>query len=146
MLEAPKGEKITTCYQAVFGDQRFCLVAMRSTSDSSACVSVPAQRTMSISSMSGRAISARILQFFLERIATDPDARLFVHFELIPDHLPDALKSLIAQFPAGSLQFEIGIQTFNPAVQQRISRRQDNEKSPTSCQTAPPRVSEGGEL
>lgn len=75
------------------------------------------------------AISARILQFFLERIATDPDARLFVHFELIPDHLPDALKSLIAQFPAGSLQFEIGIQTFNPAVQQRISRRQDNEKS-----------------
>jgi len=66
-----------------------------------------------------------ILQFFLERLTPD----LFLHFEVIPDHLPDRLKEMIVRFPPGVLQFEIGIQTFNPAVQQRISRRQDNEKS-----------------
>ncbi|MDB5777814.1 MAG: Radical domain protein [Polaromonas sp.] len=69
--------------------------------------------------------SARILQFFLDRMAPD----LFVHFEVVPDSLPDRLKALIAQFPAGSLQFEVGIQSFNPEVQQRISRRQDNLKT-----------------
>ena len=47
----------------------------------------------------------------------------------MPDSLHDRLKELIAQFPAGSLQFEVGIQSFNPDVQQRISRRQDNIKT-----------------
>ncbi|HEY3048583.1 MAG TPA: radical SAM protein, partial [Polaromonas sp.] len=71
--------------------------------------------------------SVRILQFFLDRIQTTPD--IFVHFEVVPDSLPDRLKALIVQFPAGSLQFEVGIQSFNPEVQQRISRRQDNAKT-----------------
>lgn len=71
--------------------------------------------------------SVRILQFFLDRIQVTPD--IFVHFEVVPDSLPDRLKALIAQFPAGSLQFEVGIQSFNPEVQQRISRRQDNVKT-----------------
>ncbi len=71
--------------------------------------------------------SVRILQFFLDRIKTTPD--IFVHFEVVPDSLPDRLKVLIAQFPAGSLQFEVGIQSFNPEVQQRISRKQDNRKT-----------------
>ena len=78
--------------------------------------------------------SARILQFFLDRLPAEtlacalaPD--LFVHFELIPDQLPERLKTLIAQFPPGVLQFEIGIQSFNPEVQQRISRRQDHAKT-----------------
>lgn len=70
-------------------------------------------------------IGARILDFFLERL----DERLFLHFELIPDHLPEALKERIARFPAGALQFEIGIQTFNPTVQALISRKQDNAKT-----------------
>ncbi|MFZ2387069.1 MAG: radical SAM protein, partial [Polaromonas sp.] len=69
--------------------------------------------------------SVRILQFFLDRMAPD----LFVHFEVVPDSLPDRLKALIARFPAGSLQFEVGIQSFNPEVQQRISRKQDNAKT-----------------
>lgn len=66
-----------------------------------------------------------ILDFFLERLCDE----LFLHFELIPDHLPEDLKQLILAFPPGTLQFEIGIQTFNPEVQQRISRKQKNEKS-----------------
>ncbi len=69
--------------------------------------------------------SVRILEFFLERMASD----LFLHFEVIPDHLPDRLKTLIALFPAGVLQLEVGIQTFNETVQHRISRRQDNAKT-----------------
>ena len=73
--------------------------------------------------------SVRILQFFLERLQAEPGVPLFIHFEVVPDHLPDRLKDSIAQFPAGVLQFEIGIQSFNVEVQQRISRRQDNAKT-----------------
>lgn len=69
--------------------------------------------------------SRAILQFFLDRMRPD----LFIHFEMIPDRLPEALRNLIVQFPAGCLQFEVGIQTFNPEVQRLISRRQDNERT-----------------
>jgi radical SAM superfamily enzyme YgiQ (UPF0313 family) len=70
-------------------------------------------------------ISQRILQFFLDR----PTGDLFLHFELIPDRLPAALKTLIERFPPGCLQFEIGVQSFNQEVQQRISRRQDHQRT-----------------
>ncbi|BBL57097.1 B12-binding domain-containing radical SAM protein [Methylomonas koyamae] len=69
--------------------------------------------------------SVAILEFFLERLSSD----LYLHFEVIPDNLPDRLKTAIARFPPGVLQFEIGVQSFDPAIQQRISRRQDNEKT-----------------
>ena len=71
--------------------------------------------------------SLAILGFFLAKLDADPADPPFVHFELIPDHLPERLKTAIARFPEGSLQFEIGIQTFDPAVQARISRRQKND-------------------
>lgn len=71
------------------------------------------------------AASVKILEFFLTRM----DEKLFVHFEVIPDHLPDKLKEAIARFPAGALQFEVGIQTWNPEVQALISRKQDNVKA-----------------
>lgn len=71
--------------------------------------------------------SLAILDFFLRKIESQADDSLFVHFELIPDHLPERLKEKIACFPAGSLQFEIGIQTFNPEVQALVSRRQKND-------------------
>jgi radical SAM superfamily enzyme YgiQ (UPF0313 family) len=77
--------------------------------------------------------SLRILQFFLDRLHTaelaEPSGDLFVHFEIVPDQLPDRLKHLIAQFPPGVLQFEVGVQSFNVEVQQRLSRKQDNEKT-----------------
>jgi radical SAM superfamily enzyme YgiQ (UPF0313 family) len=68
--------------------------------------------------------SRSILQFFFDRYAPG----LFLHFEMIPDRLPDALRDPIRQFPAGALQFEVGIQTFNEEVAQRISRRQDAKR------------------
>jgi radical SAM superfamily enzyme YgiQ (UPF0313 family) len=73
--------------------------------------------------------SLRILEFFLEKLAARPDDPVFAHFEVVPDHLPEALKAAIARFPAGALQFEIGIQTFNPTVQALVSRKQDNDKA-----------------
>jgi radical SAM superfamily enzyme YgiQ (UPF0313 family) len=73
--------------------------------------------------------SMAILDFFLERINAKPDDPCFAHFELVPDHLPEKLKATIAKFPAGTLQFEIGIQTWNPAVQSSISRKQNNDKA-----------------
>jgi radical SAM superfamily enzyme YgiQ (UPF0313 family) len=63
------------------------------------------------------ASSKAILQFFLERWRPG----LFVHFEMIPDRLPEALRSVIAQFPPGALQFEVGVQTFNEEVSRNIS-------------------------
>jgi len=67
------------------------------------------------------AASKAILQFFLERWRPG----LFIHFEMIPDRLPEALREVIARFPPGALQFEVGVQTFNEAVSRNISRRQD---------------------
>lgn len=78
--------------------------------------------------------SLAILDFFLDKIAAAPDDPPFAHFELIPDHLPDRLKHAIARFPQGTLQFEIGIQTFDPDVQTRISRRQNDEKAVANLQ------------
>jgi hypothetical protein len=67
------------------------------------------------------ATSKAILQFFLERQRPG----LFVHFEMIPDRLPEPLREVIAQFPPGALQFEVGVQTFDEATSKNISRRQD---------------------
>jgi len=69
--------------------------------------------------------SRQILEFFLQYI----DKNLFLHFELIPDRLPDVLLDLLPKFPPNSLQFEIGIQSFNADVQQRISRKQQHERT-----------------
>jgi radical SAM superfamily enzyme YgiQ (UPF0313 family) len=74
-------------------------------------------RTFNLNIVSSKAI----LQFFLERWRPG----LFVHFEMIPDRLPEALRNVIAQFPPGALQFEVGVQTFNETVSKNISRRQD---------------------
>ncbi|MFN0053370.1 MAG: DUF4080 domain-containing protein, partial [Planctomycetales bacterium] len=68
-------------------------------------------------------VSRAILEFFLERYAPG----LFLHFEMIPDRLPEPLRDLIGQFPPAALQFEVGIQTFNEEVASLISRLQNNQ-------------------
>ncbi len=65
--------------------------------------------------------STAILRFFLERMAPG----VFVHFEMVPDRFPAALREVVKQFPPGSLQLEIGVQTLNKDVGARISRRQN---------------------
>jgi radical SAM superfamily enzyme YgiQ (UPF0313 family) len=68
--------------------------------------------------------STAILRFFLQRWRPG----LFIHFELVPDRLPEPLRELIAQFPPGALQFEVGLQTLNEDVEQLISRRQNHAR------------------
>jgi len=77
-------------------------------------------RTFNLNTAASRAI----LQFFLDRWRPG----LFVHFEMIPDRLPEALREVIAQFPPGALQFEVGVQTFDEEVSKNISRRQDHDR------------------
>jgi radical SAM superfamily enzyme YgiQ (UPF0313 family) len=68
--------------------------------------------------------SKALLEFFIARYQPG----MFFHFEMIPDRLPAELRAVIAKFPPGSLQFEVGIQTFNPEVGSLISRRQNYER------------------
>lgn len=69
--------------------------------------------------------AAAILEFFLARYRPG----LFLHFEIIPDRLPTSLAELIARFPPGAIQLEVGIQTFSEEVARRIGRRQDNARA-----------------
>ncbi len=70
------------------------------------------------------ATAKTILEFLLARWRPGH----FFHFEMVPDRLPDALREVIARFPPGALQFEVGIQTFAPEVAARIQRRQNYAK------------------
>lgn len=69
-------------------------------------------------------VSHAILEFFLARYRPG----YFFHFEMIPDRLPESLREVIAKFPAGALQFEVGIQTLNETVGALINRRQNYER------------------
>jgi radical SAM superfamily enzyme YgiQ (UPF0313 family) len=77
-------------------------------------------RTFNLNITAGRTI----LEFLL---AQYQPGHLF-HFEMVPDRLPEALRDVIAKFPGGALQFEVGIQTFNPEVGALIRRRQNYDR------------------
>ncbi|MBF0135825.1 MAG: DUF4080 domain-containing protein [Magnetococcales bacterium] len=62
-----------------------------------------------------------ILDFFHARLTPD----LFLHFEVIPDRFPEPLRASVARFPAGTIQFEIGLQSFSAEVLARIDRPQE---------------------
>ena len=86
----------------------------------------------------------RILTFFLERwprdaageligpehtkqvdLGADRNESLFLHFEMVPDRLPENVKALLDHFPPGAIQFEVGIQSFTAIVGENIKRRMD---------------------
>ncbi|MBF0191686.1 MAG: DUF4080 domain-containing protein [Magnetococcales bacterium] len=71
----------------------------------------------------GEKHATAILDFFLARLDTPG---IFVHFEMVPDRLTPAIRERLAAFPPGTLQLELGIQSFNPTVLQAIHRQQDN--------------------
>ncbi len=74
------------------------------------------------------AFALNVLAFFRERY----EPGVMLHFEVIPDHLPDELIEALKQCPPGMLQFEIGIQTFNEEVAHRIQRPLNIEKIETN--------------
>jgi radical SAM superfamily enzyme YgiQ (UPF0313 family) len=63
----------------------------------------------------------RICGFFLEKIA-QRGGGLLVHFEMVPSRFPRELKEALARFPPGTLRVEIGVQTLNAEVSERIGR------------------------
>ncbi len=67
--------------------------------------------------------ATRLLDFFLSK-----DEDYFVHFEVIPDHFPEALRQRMSQFKPASLQLEIGIQTLNLEVAKNIHRNLKMDK------------------
>ena len=68
--------------------------------------------------------SLAILEFFLNHERQDFN----LHFEMVPDRLPEELRAALQRFPPGMVQLEIGIQTFNPDVSKRIQRPQRIER------------------
>lgn len=66
-------------------------------------------------------VSRALLLFFLERWRPG----MFLHFEMVPDRLPEPLREVIAKFPPGALQFEVGVQTFNERTGALIQRKQN---------------------
>ena len=71
--------------------------------------------------------AVEILSFFRDRLPQYPG--LFLHFEMFPDRFPAELREVLARFPPRSLQLEIGLQSFNPAVLETIRRPQDLERA-----------------
>lgn len=69
---------------------------------------------------SNLAAAETILDFFL---AKQPP--FHAHFEVIPDHFPEAIKERLRLFPAGTLQLEVGVQTLDPQTSATINRRLD---------------------
>jgi radical SAM superfamily enzyme YgiQ (UPF0313 family) len=74
------------------------------------------------------AFALRVLAFFRQRY----ESGMMLHFEVIPDRLPDELMDAVKDCPPGMLQFEIGIQTFNEEVAHRIQRPLNIEQIQTN--------------
>jgi radical SAM superfamily enzyme YgiQ (UPF0313 family) len=69
----------------------------------------------------------KIMEFFLEKIEEKRD--IVVHFEMVPSLFPEELREALSRFPPGTLRLEIGIQTLNGEVAERINRRQNEMES-----------------
>ncbi len=78
-------------------------------------------RTFNLNLQTSRAL----LEFFHDRLTPG----MFLHFEMIPDRLPEGLREIIARFPPGALQFEVGIQTFDELASRNISRRNNHTRT-----------------
>lgn len=64
-----------------------------------------------------------VLEFFRARWRDG----LFVHLEIMPDRVSPRLRALLASFPPGGVQLELGIQSFDATVLAGIQRRMDTE-------------------
>lgn len=57
---------------------------------------------------------------------------LFLHLEVMPDRVSPRLRELLASFPPGGVQLEVGIQSFEPATLAAIGRRMDADAAADS--------------
>ncbi len=66
-----------------------------------------------------------ILQFICEQYGYAIPKGVCFHFEIAADLLDDELFDVIEKMPAGSVQFEVGIQSFNKNTLKAIGRKSD---------------------
>ncbi|MFA5624533.1 MAG: DUF4080 domain-containing protein [Bradymonadales bacterium] len=64
-----------------------------------------------------------ILDFFDKK----QDPSLALHFEMVPQHIPDSLFNALTRFPAACIQIEFGVQSLNPEVSRLIHRPLNKE-------------------
>ncbi len=69
-----------------------------------------------------------ILTFIKENYGEKIPSDVCFHFEIAADILTDDLFDVISEMPIGSVQFEVGIQSFNENALKRINRKTDLEK------------------
>ncbi len=72
----------------------------------------------------------RVLDFFYAHAITcqheeNRFARIVLHFEIMPDRLPQKVLDKMTLFPPGSLHLEVGVQSFNTDTLAAIGRRQN---------------------
>jgi radical SAM superfamily enzyme YgiQ (UPF0313 family) len=70
----------------------------------------------------------RLLSFFQAQYRPG----MHLHAEFIPDRLANSTRAILACLPSASIQLEIGLQSLDPAVLERIDRRQDCQQALTN--------------
>jgi radical SAM superfamily enzyme YgiQ (UPF0313 family) len=71
----------------------------------------------------GRARARALLRFIIERYGTDIPRGVCFHFEIAGDLLDGETMDLLKTAPAGAIQFEIGLQSFNGRTLDAVNRR-----------------------
>lgn len=69
-----------------------------------------------------------ILLFIKENHGKEIPSSVCFHFEIAADILDDEMLEMIRQMPSGSVQFEAGIQSFNPKTLEKINRKTNLER------------------
>lgn len=76
----------------------------------------------------GGAHALAVLDFFLAALLERRVEGVGLHLEFTPDPLPDEWMERLRRFPPGALHVEVGVQTWNPEVAQRIRRPLDRDR------------------
>jgi Fe-S oxidoreductase len=69
-----------------------------------------------------------IFSFIIKRYGKEIPQGVCFHFEIAADLLDENTIKLLGTAPAGSMQFEIGLQSFNPKTLSAVSRKTDVER------------------
>jgi radical SAM superfamily enzyme YgiQ (UPF0313 family) len=75
-----------------------------------------------------RSRAKELFSFIIKRYGKEIPQGVCFHFEIAGDLLDEETIELLGTAPVGSMQFEIGLQSFNPKTLAEISRRTDVER------------------
>ena len=75
-----------------------------------------------------RSRAKELFRFIIDRYGKEIPQGVCFHFEIAGDLLDENTIELLGTAPAGSMQFEIGLQSFNPKTLAAVNRKTDVEK------------------